>query len=198
MFAFIFEIYNDFVLWEKILASIVTLGGSLFALSKVALFLWGHIKEANRTVTNFLKLIPELEKMTLEFKPNNGQSLFDILKRLENNLGYTDQKIKVIASCMGIAAFETDKYGLYTFVSKQWSEATGSSYDEAEGNGWLNAIDEENRNEVFKEWESCLKQNREFHCTAKLANQEDKEISIVAWPIRNLDGSVEKFFGILI
>jgi hypothetical protein len=42
-----------------------------------------------------------------------------------------------------------------------------------------------------------MEQKREFHFNAILSNSDNKDISIVAWPIKNIDGSIEKFFGIL-
>jgi PAS domain-containing protein len=180
----------------KILAFIAAAYSAGWAAIRVIKYLLSVIKSTNKTVIDFLDLIPELETMTKQFKPNGGQSLFDILKRLENNLSHTDQKIKVIASCMGIAAFESDKDGGYIFVSKQWGDLTGMSFTESLGNGWLNIIEDDSREDIFLEWKASIEQNREFHCVTKL--NSGKEVSIVAWPIRNLDGSVEKFFGIAI
>ena len=195
--SFLETIFDKMFFWEKVLAALVGGGGSLFVIFKLLKGFLINVKEANDSLSEFLDIIPELKKMTKEFG-SNGNSLKDVLYRLENNFGHTDQKIKVIASCMGIAAFETDKRGLYTFISKKWSELTGISSEEALGNGWLNMIDDEQRNEVYNEWLACTNQNREFHAIVKLSHFPDNEVSVVAWPIRNLDGTVEKFFGILI
>lgn len=196
-FALIQDFYNHLDVWEKVLGAFVGITVSLAAIVKGFKILWQAMLDANAFAKEIGDLIPDIEKMTKEFKPNGGKSLMDVLNRLENHLAHTDQKIKVMASCMGIAAFETDKNGLYTFVSKQWCDTTNLSIDQALGNGWVNILLEDDREEIFKEWHSCIVQNREFHFTTKL-NHSEKEVSIVAWPIRNLDYSVEKFFGILI
>lgn len=196
-FALIQDFYNHLDLWEKILGALAGIGVSLFAILKGFKIFWKAIMDANSFAREIGDLIPEIKKMTKEFKPNGGKSLMDVLNRLENHLCHTDQKIRVMASCIGIAAFETDKLGLYTFVSKQWCDTTNLSIDQALGNGWVNILLEDDRDEVFKEWHSCITQNREFHFSTKLSSN-NKDVSIVAWPIRNLDHSVEKFFGILI
>lgn len=195
--AFFETVLNQMVLWEKILAAIVGGCGSLFIIFRLLKGFFKNVKEANDSLSEFLDIIPELKKMTKEFG-SNGNSLKDVLYRLENNLGHSDQKIKVIASYMGIAAFETDKKGLYTFVSRKWAEITGITAESAMGNGWINIVDEDSREDVYREWISCASQNREFHSVINLSNYPEKEVSIVAWPIRNLDGSVEKFFGVII
>lgn len=190
------DLFSNLDLWEKIAALIISLFSSLWAFIKFGKFLLKRIKMTNKKVASFIDLIPELERMTEQFKPNGGKSIVDLLKRLEDGLAHTDQKLKVIASSMGISAFEADSKGLYTFVSKQWSDLTGFSYLEAMGNNWINIVEEDFRDEIFEEWKNSIAQNREFHSTIRLT-RSGNEASIVAWPIRNLDGSVEKFFGIL-
>lgn len=196
IFALLENLGDKLVFWEKVIIAIVSLLGILAIFIKFLRRVYKNIKEANESITDFLELIPKLKVMTEEFGPTN--SLKNLLHRVENKLYYTDQQIKIIGSCVGVATFETDKNGLYTFVSKKWMETTKTSLDEAMGNGWLNAVDDDDREFIYKEWTSCVLQNREFHVTARLSKVPNQEVSIVAWPIRNLDGSIEKFFGILI
>lgn len=194
---FLENLFSQLVLWEKILALLVAGGTSLWIIMRFLKSIYRNIKEANKSLSEFLDAIPEITKMTKEFG-SNGNSLKDVLSRLENNLSHTDQKIKVIASCLGIAVFEADKNGLYIFMSKKWSEITGTTFEEALGNGWLNIIHEDERNEIYKEWMSCIEQNREFHAIVKLSKSPFKEVTIVAWPIRNKNHTIENFFGILL
>lgn len=193
MFALITETIQNLEGWEKIAALIITSSPIFYALIRAVKFIWKKAKETNQMISNFLNLIPKLENIANNF---DVDSILLILNRLENNLYHTNQKLQAIISRMGLASFEADKAGLYIFVSKQWFEFTGLTSDEAVGNGWLNSIHEDERNEVFEEWELCIKQSREFNVKTMLKNS--KTVSIIAWPIRNLNGSVEKFFGILI
>lgn len=179
--------------WEKVAALIVSSASAFFVAQKFLKFVFKKISETNKMISKFLDLIPKLENIANNF---DVDSILMILNRLENNLYHTNQKLQAIISRMGLASFESDKSGLYTFVSKQWFEFTGLTNDEAIGNGWLNSIHENERNEVFGEWELCVKQSREFNVKTTLSNS--KNVSIIAWPIRNLNGTVEKFFGILI
>jgi PAS domain S-box-containing protein len=194
MLSVIQDFFQQMVLSEKIISIVLAFFSILAVGRKVISFLWKHISETNASVKKFLNLIPKLEKFT---NSCDIETMVGILNRLENGLFHTNQKIQSIIFSMGLASFETDRTGKYTFVSKQWIDLTGLSINEATGNGWINAVQEDFRKEVFSEWESCLLQNREFRMTTKF-EKLDREISIVAWPIRNLDGSIEKFFGILI
>lgn len=189
--------FEQLVFWEKMVAAIAGIIGAIFLVMKFTKGFWVNVKKANKSMSDFFEVIPDLKTIAKDFGGANN-TLKSTLQRLENNLWHTDQKIKVIAACIGVAAFESDKNGLYTFISKKWAELTGISFDEAYGNGWLNMVNEDERDEVYKEWISCINQNREFHTNFRLSNFPDRAVSIVAWPIRNLDGSVEKFFGIVI
>lgn len=184
--------------WHEVLAAIaglIVFGiGSFKTLKSIFL----SISCANKSVTEFLDLIPELKKLTAEFKPNGGKSLKDIMNRMENSLAHTEQKIRLISSYLGMAYFEASSDGDYTFVSKKWMEITGFSFEQAVGSGWLSIVDKDMRREMKEEWLSCIDQKREFHFNTVLNNETCNSVSIVAWPIKNRDGSVEKFFGILL
>lgn len=189
------ELIQELEFYEKALGILVGISISILAITKGLKFLWRAASDANAFAKELAEAIPEIKKIAKEFKPNGGKSLMDHLVRLENSIAHTNQKMKVMVSCLGLAAFETDNKGLYLSVSKQWLATTGLSDDQALGNGWINIIPEEDREEVFKEWTSSINQNREFHLKTEI---NSKEVSIIAWPIRNSDGSLEKFFGILI
>jgi hypothetical protein len=198
MFLSFFENFdNSLVHWEEVIAALIGISVFVFGLLKFLKSFYRSVKAANKSVTEFLDLIPELKRVTSEFKPNGGSSLRDVLNRMENSLIHTEQKIRLISSCLGVAYFETDSKGQYTFVSKKWTEITDFNYDQAVGDGWLGIINKEMRKEAKEEWLSCMEQKREFHFNAILSNSDNKDISIVAWPIKNIDGSIEKFFGIL-
>lgn len=186
MFAYFNGLFNQALFWESALSITLAAFSIFIILKRIFNFFWLRICETNKIISKIFNLVPELENVVV------------ILTRLENNMSHVNQKVQAIVSSMGLASFEADKEGLYTFVSKQWVELTGLSINEAIGNGWVNAICEESRSEIFNEWKSCLYQNREFHVTTRLDCQKNIEICIVAWPIRNLNGTVEKFFGILI
>ena len=184
--------------WQEVLAAIT--GLLVFAIGgfKVLKSIFASISCANKSVTEFLDLIPELKRVTAEFKPNGGNSLRDVMNRMENSLNHTEQKIRIISSSLGIAYFEANSKGEYTFVSKKWMDITDFTFEQAVGSGWLSIVDKDMRKEMKEEWLSCIDQKREFHFNTILNTETCKPVSIVAWPIKNMDGSVEKFFGILL
>jgi PAS domain-containing protein len=184
--------------WQEVLAAIT--GLLVFAIGgfKVLKSIFASISCANKSVTEFLDLIPELKRVTSEFKPNGGNSLRDVMNRMENSLNHTEQKIRIISSSLGIAYFEANSKGEYTFVSKKWMDITDFTFEQAVGSGWLSIVDKDMRKEMKEEWLSCIDQKREFHFNTALNTEGYKAVSIVAWPIKNMDGSIEKFFGILL
>lgn len=184
--------------WQEVLAAVT--GLIVFGIGgfKVLKSIFTSISCANKSVTEFLDLIPELKRVTAEFKPNGGNSLRDVMNRMENSLNHTEQKIRIISSSLGMAYFEANSKGEYTFVSKKWMEVTDFTFEQAVGSGWLSIVDKDMRREMKEEWLSCIDQKREFHFNTILNNETYQPVSIVAWPIKNMDGSIEKFFGILL
>lgn len=184
--------------WQEVLAAVT--GLIVFSIGgfKVLKSIYASISCANKSVTEFLDLIPELKRVTAEFKPNGGNSLRDVMNRMENSLNHTEQKIRIISSSLGMAYFEANSKGEYTFVSKKWMEVTDFTFEQAVGSGWLSIVDKDMRREMKEEWLSCIDQKREFHFNTILNNETYQPVSIVAWPIKNMDGSIEKFFGILL
>ena len=184
--------------WQEVLAAVT--GLIVFGIGgfKVLKSIFASISCANKSVTEFLDLIPELKRVTAEFKPNGGNSLRDVMNRMENSLNHTEQKIRIISSCLGMAYFEANSKGEYTFVSKKWMDVTDFTFEQAVGSGWLSIVDKDMRKDMKDEWLSCIDQKREFHFDTALNTEDCKSVSIVAWPIKNMDGSIEKFFGILL
>ena len=134
--------------WQEVLAAVT--GLIVFGIGgfKVLKSIFLSISCANKSVTEFLDLIPELKRVTAEFKPNGGNSLRDVMNRMENSLNHTEQKIRIISSCLGMAYFEANSKGEYTFVSKKWMDVTDFTFEQAVGSGWLSIVDKDMRKEL--------------------------------------------------
>jgi PAS domain S-box-containing protein len=48
--------------------------------------------------------------------------------------------------------FRTDETGYTTYVNSRWCEISGISFQNAIGNGWLNAVHPDDRNILFEDW----------------------------------------------
>jgi hypothetical protein len=153
MFLSFIQNFNISVIhWQEVLAAVT--GLIVFGIGgfKVLKSIFASISCANKSVTEFLDLIPELKKVTAEFKPNGGNSLRDVMNRMENSLNHTEQKIRIISSCLGMAYFEANSKGEYTLVSKKWMEVTDFTFEQAVGSGWLSIVDKDMRKEMKEEW----------------------------------------------
>jgi hypothetical protein len=97
MFLSFFENFdNSLVHWQEVIAALIGISVFIFGLFKFLKSFYKSVKAANKSVTEFLDLIPELKRVTSEFKPNGGSSLRDVLNRMENSLIHTEQKIRLI------------------------------------------------------------------------------------------------------
>lgn len=70
-------------------------------------------------------------------------------KRTEAELRESEGRFRSLASVAPVGIFRTDAEGACVYVNPRWSEITGMSLDEARGDGWLESIDEADRDAVL-------------------------------------------------
>lgn len=98
------------------------------------------------------------------------------------------------------AWFTCDKGGRFVRVNRMWSEWTGLEGHELSGYGWENAIAEENRNEVIREWRYAIDHQRAFDATVVLAHRDGEKhikVRLSADPVRSKshDGEILSYLG---
>lgn len=153
-------------------------------------------------ITKTIMIVDFLEK---ELKPNGGNTLRDKinlinqeLSRIHRDLTAFKNKQDIMLDFIGFSEdgmgfFEANINGNCTYVSHKYCEISGLLETEAYGSGWINAIKSEDRDDVLKEWELCVKQGRTFIMGYSFINKkEDKEISITCYatPIRCEEGII--------
>ena len=106
--------------------------------------------------------LPVLYEISEQFKPNGGNSLRDVLNRLESSFLKIHFKTKIIFNHLSVGIFECDPDGKCVWVNNQWLHLSGMTLEESQGNGWVLAIHPEDRDEVFAEWTKSMVQNRDF------------------------------------
>ena len=95
------------------------------------------------------------------------------LVKAREALTENERKFRSLAEHAPVGIFETDKSGLCIYVNKRWCEITGLNPHGAFGNGWANAIYEEDRLRVFDEWGKSVDEQREFNLEYRFNNQKD-------------------------
>lgn len=157
-----------------------TIGGIIAGITAAAPIVWIILK---KVIINPIKVVSKLA---------------ETLERIENTLAVIKSSNKAIIASSEIPYYETDALGHCLFVSKAWVELTGISPEEAMGNGWINAVHPDDRDRVFKEWESSIKQDRDFSLEYRVGHG-DKYLSITgrSSPVRNASKKTVGHIGIL-
>lgn len=156
-----------------------------------ALFLWRHVLRPLggkfRTFYKLVELTPVVRQIAEEFSKNGGSSLRDAIDRIEASvLAIGDgqfvlrQQVRASWSMMQIGVGEADATGACIFVNPYWSQITGVPLDRALGNGWINAVHEDDRDEVFEEWRQAVAQHRDFDMNHRYRHPDGRVVEVHA------------------
>lgn len=148
---------------EDQLEHLAKAAGYIGVIAAAAITTWKKgIKPLWNFASNVSDIIDSLQDIKHQLVPNGGSSMRDAIDRIEARLIIAEQRHKLLTMDSPFAVFETDAVGNNIHVNRTYCRWTGRGAEELQGNGWLNVIGAEKRAEVFKEWETAIKQVREF------------------------------------
>ncbi|MEA5620023.1 PAS domain S-box protein [Cronbergia sp. UHCC 0137] len=82
---------------------------------------------------------------------------------VETALRDSERRYHTMAAVSPVGIFRTDAQGACFYVNERWCEITGISLKDAIGTGWMNAIDLEDREQVYTEWYQAIKEKLPFN-----------------------------------
>jgi PAS domain S-box-containing protein len=166
--------------WSQTLGYIA---GSLVALGSIyAYALRPPIKFLKEFINLLGKLdesLPILIEISHQFKPNGGNSLRDVIDRIERDIDASKARTKILLGMSKYGVYEADANGNCTWVNRRWCEIAGLMPEEAMGNGWVTAIHPDDRAKVFAEWENSVKLERDFDLVYRFKNLHTGEVTLV-------------------
>jgi len=140
--------------------------------------------------------LPILEDIAKDFKPNGGNSLRDVVNRIELRMDIIDERYKLLVELEDLGIFEADKDGRYTWVSEGWMKITNMSSVDASNFGWLAGVNSNDRGRVSLEWEMAITQERQFSIKYTIGeNGSSKQILCVAFPLKDETGKLLSYVG---
>lgn len=169
----------------------ITIGFSLIGgLVTLVSILWAKIiGPLIKLVDNQEELKSSLNTIKKELTTNGGNSLKDTMidlkgtcSRIENRQKVIEQRTKAALHYNSVALFETDEHGRLTWTNSNFYDLTRDSVTSVEGYDWLTYIKEEEREELFDEFKSCLDMNRKFVKT--VTNCKNQQIKLVGFPYK--------------
>ena len=75
-------------------------------------------------------------------------------KKAEKALKESQQLFQTLTQSSPVGVFRTRADGYTTFVNPKWSELSGLSFEEANGDGWLKAVHPDDRKSIKKIWDT--------------------------------------------
>jgi PAS domain S-box-containing protein len=143
-----------------------------------------------------IKTVPIVIKMAEDFKPNGGNSLRDVVNRIDRRQGSIEGKVSALLTTTPIAMFETDSNGSYTWVNRAWCDLTGFQFDEALGFGWLNIICSDYQAAITAQWRLAIEQKRDCILEFDLVTKSDhvRSARIETTPFKT-NGEISGYIG---
>lgn len=140
-----------------------------------------------------------LNEIAGQLKPNGGQSIRDILDRLETELHLLRAANWATRSVTGDAIWQSDRAGRWTDVSAALSEMVGLDQSDVLNNGWVAALHKEDRQRIYSEWMAAVEQGRQFNETFRLRHADGTILTVSghATPLRDKKGEMQGLIGAL-
>lgn len=165
--------------------------GIIAAAIAVPITLWRKlIVPINKLFSSNEELIKTVKQIESEVVTNGGKSIKDTVnglkqtcENIEKRQRVIDQRTRASLHYSDAGLFETDKTGKLTWTNEAFYKITGQTQTDVEGYDWLSFIHEDEREQVIKEFSSCLKMSRKFYVETKTVKGKDVILSGYAYKI---------------
>ncbi len=119
------------------------------------------------------------------------------LKESEAALARSEERFRTLTENVPSLVYVTDAKGECIYVNRRWREAAGMTSEEAYGNGWLNAVHEDDREKIAEQWQRSVQSEGLWGFEYRFKNREGKVTWVygTAEKIMAADGSVVGFAG---
>lgn len=153
-------------------------------------FLWVKVlRPAVKFMDSHEEVVKSIDTIKHEITTNGGGSLKDAVctlsgtcERIERSQIIIEQRTKASLHYSETALFETDGEGHLVWTNEPFYHLTGMTLTDVEGFDWLSYIHENERDEFFQEFKSCLEMNRRFMKSSK--TRDDKDVRMIGFPYK--------------
>ena len=100
-------------------------------------------------------------------------------RQTESLLRESEGKYQTLAKISPVGIFRTDANGITTYVNPKWCEISGVSFDDALGDGWLDAVHPDDKERVNQGWREAIRLNKESSSDYRFVRPD----GAIAWVI---------------
>ena len=118
-------------------------------------------------------------------------------RKTRETLEESERRFRKLSETMPAAIYLTDPDGRCTYVNDRWCAMAGLSPEEATGDGWINGIHPEDREDVFSNWNRMVESEGNWGLEYRFRDREGKTTWVygTAAPIRDGSGQVTGYVG---
>lgn len=134
-----------------------------------------------------------------EFRPNGGSTLRDAINRIEDKIALQEQKTIAIIKSLPLGTWVSDKNGKCIDVNKSLCSIMQRTESEIKGDNWSNWVHPAEKDDVFDEWNRCVKNMMNFDMTYRYVLPDGKvqRVHGIAYQLRTEKGELVGFLGTL-
>jgi PAS domain-containing protein len=169
-----------------------------FSGASLSWFIFKVVKPALRFIDKHEDLAESVNTIKTEITTNGGGSLKDVVcklgescDRIEHGQKVIEQRTKAALHYNSTALFETDSTGKVVWTNEPFYELTSQHLSDIKDYNWLTYIHEDEREELFMEFQSCLDMSRKFH--KEVSTSDNKRVRMLGFPYK-LNGDEQAGF----
>lgn len=151
------------------------------------------------TVLSIVRLLPQMLQFPT-LASTNDRLEDEVVQRLEieRELRAANARYLTLIDSTSSVLWTTDAAGQFVEHQSSWERFTGQSWAEHKGNGWINAVHEDDREELMSRWNAALATRSKYHIEARFWNavtQSYHHSLAEAAPVLSDDGDVIEWVG---
>jgi len=146
---------------------------------------WWLFKFLRKQYDAISKVHQHVEVIFKEITPNGGGSIKDkvnsMSKEITQNTKLTEQifyRQRWMMDHREEAIFEAENSGEVSWVNKPYCKLAGRDSNDLLGHNWKNTIHEEDRERVVTNWDSCVKDGRQFEDEYRIVIPDGRVIKV--------------------
>ena len=101
-----------------------------------------------------------------------AKRLEEVRKRTEEELRQSEAKFRSLSESSPLGIFMTDIQGQCIYTNPRYQAICGCTFDEALGNGWVQFIHPEDREEIAVRWSNAVSQRQEFRSEIRYVRKD--------------------------
>ncbi len=120
-------------------------------------------------------------------------------KAIEQALHFSENRFQKIADATPVGIFQTDPQGKCIYVNEAYRRITGLNAKEVQGDGWVDAIYPDDRDNVLAEWNAAVEENRPISLECRISQSDGSVMWVYSQslPEYNKKGEVVSYVGTL-